>query len=359
MKYKKYELKKKILEEKRKKTLKNNKPIEPPTIVIPENKGFDKYELKVTEKLNNLYSEIEKLYIVVNKALEKESINNESLIQVNNSLVILQQTLLTKGLRVEHINKLEEITKSAIKSLNDIKLPSKLKITDVGEIKKLPKWLASEESLIKINKNLGNIADQLGSLEADKPGQKPIDFMPVRRVVAAGNKLRFDDSVPTGGGGGGGNSSSTQYADGEVRGTATGTLAMVDDGTNIQSASGTSAGVLKVDLSATTANTTAIKVDGSAVTQPISGTVTVTNTDLTSLLLEMQVNNGGMAQQVDDTGSTLYQGWAEPGSATSGALWRIRRVVSSGTPTDTAITFADGNRNFDNIWDNRAALSYS
>ena len=151
----------------------------------------------------------------------------------------------------------------------------------------------------------------------------------------------------------------TQYADGEVRGTATGTLAMVDDGTNIQSASGTSAGVLKVDVSATTANTTAIKVDGSAVTQPISGTVTVTNTDLTSLLLEMQVNNGGMAQQVDDTGSTLYQGWAAPGSATSGALWRIRRVVSSGTPTDTAITFADGNRNFDNIWDNRAALSYS
>lgn len=113
------------------------------------------------------------------------------------------------------------------------------------------------------------------------------------------------------------------------------------------------------DTRATITAANALKVDGSAVTQPISGTVTVTNTDLTSLLLEMQVNNGGMAQQVDDTGSTLYQGWAAPGSATSGALWRIRRVVSSGTPTDTAITFADGNRNFDNIWDNRAALSYS
>jgi hypothetical protein len=60
----------------------------------------------------------------------------------------------------------------------------------------------------------------------------------------------------------------TQYADGAVRGTATGTLLMLDDGTNIQSAAGTTAGILKVDLSATTANATAVKVDGSAVTQP-------------------------------------------------------------------------------------------
>lgn len=72
------------------------------------------------------------------------------------------------------------------------------------------------------------------------------------------------------GGGGGG----TQYADGTARGTATGTLMMVDDGTLIQSAAGTSAGLLKVDISGTAANATAIKVDGSAVTQPISGTVT-------------------------------------------------------------------------------------
>jgi len=66
----------------------------------------------------------------------------------------------------------------------------------------------------------------------------------------------------------------TQYADGAVRGTATGTLLMVDDGVNIQSVAGTSAGLLKIDLSGTAANATAIKVDGSAVTQPVSGTVT-------------------------------------------------------------------------------------
>ena len=67
-----------------------------------------------------------------------------------------------------------------------------------------------------------------------------------------------------------GGTAGQQYADGAARGTATGTLLMVDDGTLIQSALGTAAGVLKIDLSATTANATAIKVDNSAVTQPIS-----------------------------------------------------------------------------------------
>jgi len=81
----------------------------------------------------------------------------------------------------------------------------------------------------------------------------------------------------------------TQYADGAARGTATGTLLMVDDGANIQSAQSTTAGVLKVDLSATTANATAVKVDGSAVTQPVSAdAVTDTGNSTTALL-----GNGG------------------------------------------------------------------
>lgn len=86
----------------------------------------------------------------------------------------------------------------------------------------------------------------------------------------------------------------------------------------------------------------------------------VAGTSANDLILETRVFNGAMAMQVDDAGSgTLYQGWAEPGTATSASSWRIRRIVTSGTPEDTAITFADGNRNFDNIWDDRAVLSYS
>ena len=91
----------------------------------------------------------------------------------------------------------------------------------------------------------------------------------------------------------------TQFADGTARGTATGTLMMVDDGTNIQSAIGTSAGVLKVDISATTANATAVKVDGSAVTQPVSGTVT------TSPPANASTNVAQVAGTATDTNSGL------------------------------------------------------
>lgn len=65
-----------------------------------------------------------------------------------------------------------------------------------------------------------------------------------------------------------------------------------------------------------------------------------------------------LAMRVDEPdANTTYQGWAEPGSVNGGAVWRIRKVAKSGTVT--TITWADGNVNFDNIWDNRASLSYS
>lgn len=83
------------------------------------------------------------------------------------------------------------------------------------------------------------------------------------------------------------------------------------------------------------------------------------SSDTSDLLVEMRIMNGAMAMQVDDTTGTIYQGWAEPGTATSAASWRIRKIVTSGSPDDTAITFADGDRSFNNIWDNRASLSYS
>ena len=51
----------------------------------------------------------------------------------------------------------------------------------------------------------------------------------------------------------------------------------------------------------------------------------------------------------------MYTGTAATGSATSSAAWKISRYnMASG-----AIQYADGNENFDNIWDNRESLSYS
>ena len=62
--------------------------------------------------------------------------------------------------------------------------------------------------------------------------------------------------------------------------------------------------------------------------------------------------------KTDDAGSGVtYVGSALTGSATSAAAWRIQKItVSSG---DATVEWADGNDSYDNIWDNRAALSYS
>jgi len=61
---------------------------------------------------------------------------------------------------------------------------------------------------------------------------------------------------------------------------------------------------------------------------------------------------------IDDVGAGVsYSGKAEVGSLTSAVVWQIKKIVESGD--DITITIADGNINFDNIWDNRAALTYS
>jgi hypothetical protein len=56
--------------------------------------------------------------------------------------------------------------------------------------------------------------------------------------------------------------------------------------------------------------------------------------------------------------NTFYIGQAQPGTATSAALWRIKKVTIA-VDGDVAELWANGSGNFDNIWDNRASLSYS
>ena len=57
----------------------------------------------------------------------------------------------------------------------------------------------------------------------------------------------------------------------------------------------------------------------------------------------------------DDT-NIYYLGKAVYGTATSSALWQIKKIDST---TGIIITIADGNENFDNEWDERESLSYS
>ena len=64
------------------------------------------------------------------------------------------------------------------------------------------------------------------------------------------------------------------------------------------------------------------------------------------------------AMRVDSSaGVTVYVGTALAGTATSSAAWKISRVTSIGATATTE--WADGNVLYDNVWDDRAALSYS
>jgi hypothetical protein len=65
------------------------------------------------------------------------------------------------------------------------------------------------------------------------------------------------------------------------------------------------------------------------------------------------------SQQVDFVGDDLiYKAWAATGSATTANVWRIQRITFVGTDDDVVIEWADGDGNFDNIWDDRASLTY-
>ena len=91
----------------------------------------------------------------------------------------------------------------------------------------------------------------------------------------------------------------------------------------------------------------------------ITGTIT-DNTDLTDYI-DAATEEEMFAQQVDFVDKDLiFRAEAEPGTATSAALWRIRRLdIDNTSKGDVATTWADGNSDFDNVWDDRAILSYS
>jgi len=74
----------------------------------------------------------------------------------------------------------------------------------------------------------------------------------------------------------------------------------------------------------------------------------------------LNVNSANLSEsllQVDSVGTTTYLGYADAGSLTSASVWAIKKIDE--ITNDVSITWADGNTNFDNIWDNRLTLTYA
>jgi len=61
----------------------------------------------------------------------------------------------------------------------------------------------------------------------------------------------------------------------------------------------------------------------------------------------------------DGDNQLQYLGLALGGAATSATSWQIREFSYDVSNNLVSILLADGNLEFDNIWDDRASLSYS
>lgn len=55
--------------------------------------------------------------------------------------------------------------------------------------------------------------------------------------------------------------------------------------------------------------------------------------------------------------NTIYKGYAVPGALAGDAVWAIQKVVVAGDVC--TYLWADGNRNFDNVWESRTTLTYA
>lgn len=55
-------------------------------------------------------------------------------------------------------------------------------------------------------------------------------------------------------------------------------------------------------------------------------------------------------------GGVEYFGWALPNTATSVSRWKMMRITT--ISDDFVVEWADGNSNYDNEWDERAAATY-
>lgn len=84
----------------------------------------------------------------------------------------------------------------------------------------------------------------------------------------------------------------------------------------------------------------------------------VVGTDGQSLQIQ---NASNLSLKIDYNGGTnpIYLGIAAPGTTTSDANWQIRKLTFDGNNNITSIQYANGSSEFDQIYDDRASLSYS
>jgi prepilin-type processing-associated H-X9-DG protein len=73
------------------------------------------------------------------------------------------------------------------------------------------------------------------------------------------------------------------------------------------------------------------------------------------MVIYEQPGSGEQTIRIDEVTTYTYLGYSTPGASAASAVWRIKRMTNA----SGNVLFADGDEAFDNIWDNRASLTYS
>ncbi len=80
---------------------------------------------------------------------------------------------------------------------------------------------------------------------------------------------------------------------------------------------------------------------------------------LRAILSELQAENMQYDKLIDTVGDYKYIGEALPGTTSTEASWRIKRIDLSDTGGDIEIIFADGVSTFTKVWDDHLSYDYN
>ena len=83
-------------------------------------------------------------------------------------------------------------------------------------------------------------------------------------------------------------------------------------------------------------------------------TTAMNNADALMIIYD-QPGDGELTIRIDEVTTYTYVGYSNPGTSEASASWRIKRMTNA----TGNILWADGNSNFDNVWANRLALTYT
>lgn len=224
------------------------------------------------------------------------------------------------------------------KSIKDSKVEiDNAALHEILEAVKNNKPLPINVELTLVEELLQKVVEKLEE-ETEPASQEAKDYIPTRRVIQVGRRFIFDDTMGTSAGGGGGSSVQSSL----TRNDGTSVAVTNPDGTNIGGGSGggltntelratpvpvsmssdIEIGAVELkngtdDTRATITAANALKIDGSAVTQPISGTVAISN----------PTTNPETGLAKDTSLGSLTEAAPATDTASSGLNGRLQRIA--------------------------------